>query len=61
MIIESLPKSPPDTAKLWAAIPAETRKHLLSDVWGGKCQHEVRITNYSGTDKGDDILLVGKC
>jgi len=59
--IESLPKFTPDAAKLWAAIPADTRKKLLSNVWCGKCQHEVTINNYSGTDKGDDILLVGKC
>jgi uncharacterized CHY-type Zn-finger protein len=61
MPIESLPKFTPPAAKLWAAIPSDTRKQLLSNVWCGKCQHEVTITNYSGTDKGDNILLVGKC
>lgn len=38
-----------------------TQKHLLSNVWCGKCRHEVIITNYSGAVKAGDLLLVGKC
>ena len=61
MIIESLPKFTPDAAKLWAAIPLDVRKELLTNVWCGKCQHEVTITNFTGTVKAGDLLLVGKC
>ena len=61
MTIESIPKFTPPAAKLWAAILSETRKMLLSNVWCGKCRHEVTITNFSSTVKGGDVLLVGKC
>lgn len=61
MITESIPKFTAAAAKLWAAIPADTQKHLLSNVWCGKCRHEVIITNYSGTVKAGNLLLVGKC
>lgn len=61
MTIESLPKFTHPAAKLWAAIPADTQKHLLSNVWCGKCRHEVTITNFSGAVKAGDLLLVGKC
>jgi hypothetical protein len=33
----------------------------LSNVWCGQCRHETTITNFSGTIKGGDLLLVGKC
>lgn len=59
--IESLPKFTALAAKLWAAIPADTRKQLLSNVWCGKCRHEVTITNFSGAVRSGDLLLVGKC
>jgi hypothetical protein len=61
MTVESIPKFTPAAAKLWEAIPAETRKMLLSNVWCGTCGHEVTITNFSGTVKGGDLLLVGFC
>jgi hypothetical protein len=61
MTIESIPNFTKPAAKLWAAIPADTRKQLLSNVWCGKCQHEVTITNFSGAVKAGDLLLVGKC
>ena len=61
MPTESLPKFTPPAAKLWAAISADTRKQLLSNVWCGKCHHEVTITNFTGTVKASDLLLVGKC
>ena len=48
-------------AKHWTAIPNEIQKSILSDVWCGKCRHEVTITNFSGAIKGGDLLLVGKC
>jgi hypothetical protein len=34
---------------------------LLSNVWCGKCRHEVTITNFSGAVKAGDLLLVGLC
>jgi len=61
MTIESIPKFTTPAAKLWAAIPAEAKKKILTNVWCGKCQHEVIITNYSETVKAGDLLLVGKC
>ncbi len=42
-----------------AAIPPETRKLLLSNVWCSTCRHEATITNFTGAVKGGDLLLVG--
>lgn len=61
MAIESIPEFTAPAAKLWAAIPTDTRKMLLSNVWCGKCCHAVTITNFSGAVKAGDLLLVGKC
>ena len=60
MTIESLPNFTAPASKLWAEIPADTQKGLLSNVWCGKCQHEVTMINFSGTVKGKSLLLVGK-
>lgn len=59
--IESTSKFTAPAAKLWANIPADTRKLLLSNVWCGKCRDETTITNLSGVVRGSDLLLVGKC
>ena len=61
MPVESIPQFTPPAAKLWEAIPADARKRLLSNVWCGKCRHEVTITNFTGAVKAGDLLLVGKC
>ena len=61
MPVESFPKFTDPAAKLWAAIPNQTRKLLLSNVWCGKCRHEVTITNFSGAVRAGDLLLVGLC
>lgn len=61
MPIESIPKFTAPAAKLWEGIPAATRKLVLSNVWCGKCRVAVTITNFSGTVKAGDLLLVGKC
>lgn len=61
MTIESIPKFTAPAAKLWAKMPTDVRKLYLSNVWCGKCRHEVTITNFSGTVKGGDLLLVGQC
>ena len=61
MSIDSIPKFTPQAAKLWKAIPAETRKLLLSNVWCGACRHKVTIARFSGTVKAGRLLLVGQC
>jgi hypothetical protein len=61
MSIESLPSFTPDARKRWESIPAEIRQRLLTNVWCGQCRREVTITNFSGTLKGEDLLLKGKC
>jgi hypothetical protein len=61
MTIESIPKFTTPASKLWATILIETKKQLLSNVWCGKCRHEITITNFSGAIKAGDLLLVGKC
>ena len=59
--VESLPTFTEPARQRWEAIPADIRQRLLSNVWCGCCRHEVTITNFSGTIKGRDLLLVGKC
>ena len=61
MSIESIPKFTGPAAKLWAHIPADLKKQLLSNVWCGKCRHEVTITNFTGAVNVGDFLLVGSC
>ena len=61
MTIESIPKFTGPAAKLWATIPADKKKLLLSNVWCGKCRHGVTITNFTGAVKASDLLLVGLC
>ena len=61
MTVESIPSFTAPAAKLWAAIPSDARKGLLSNVWCGKCRHGATITNYSGAVKAGDLLLVGLC
>lgn len=61
MPVESIPQFTDPAAKLWAAIPNNTKKLLLSNVWCGKCHHEVPITNFSGAVKAGNLLLVGLC
>ncbi|MBI3481223.1 MAG: hypothetical protein HY016_12860 [Nitrosomonadales bacterium] len=61
MTIESTPKFTAPAAKLWATLPGDTRKQLLSNVWCGKCRHEVTISNFSGAVKAGNLLLVGVC
>lgn len=61
MSVESFPKFTPPAAKLWADIPAQTRKQLLSNVWCGRCKHSVTIKNFSGVVRANNLLLVGQC
>lgn len=61
MPIESRPIFTKPARERWESIPADIRQRLLSNVWCGYCCHETTITNFSGTMKGGDLLLVGKC
>ncbi|MFZ5482907.1 MAG: hypothetical protein ACOZB0_01640 [Pseudomonadota bacterium] len=61
MGVESLPNFTPPARQRWESIPAQIRQRLLANVWCGRCSHEVTITNFSGTIKGGNLLLVGKC
>lgn len=59
--VESFPTFTKPARQRWESIPAEIRQRLLSDVWCGQCSHGTTITCFSGTIKGDDLLLVGQC
>ena len=59
--VHRIPKFTTPAAKLWAAIPADTRKLILANVWCGKCSQGVTITDFSGAVKGGDLLLSGSC
>ena len=61
MAVESLPTFTKPARQRWDSIPTNIRQRLLSIVWCGSCRHEVTITHFSGTIKGGDLLLVGKC
>jgi len=59
--IESLPTFTKPARQRWESIPSDIRQRLLSNVWCGHCSHETTIANFTGTLKGGDWLLVGKC
>lgn len=61
MGVESLPDFTLPARLRRESLPAQIRQRLLANVWCGQCRHEVTITNFSGTIKGGDLLLVGKC
>lgn len=61
MRVETLPCFTTPAARLWEAIPTDTRKLLTSHVWCGTCRREVTITNFSGTVRPEGLLLVGRC
>ncbi|MCY0853523.1 hypothetical protein [Cupriavidus sp. D39] len=61
MGVESLPDFTEPARLRWKSIPANIRQRLLANVWCAHCRHEVTITHFSGTIKGGDLLLVGKC
>ena len=61
MAIESLPTFTKSARQRWESIPANIRQRRLSNVWCGQYCHETTITSFSGTLKGGDLLLVGKC
>jgi hypothetical protein len=59
--VEHLPTFTKPARQSWDSIPADIRQRLLSNVWCGQCRHETSITNFTGTLKGGDLLLVGQC
>lgn len=59
--VESLPTFTEPARQRWESIPTHIRQRLLTNVWCGHCGHEVTITDFSGTMKGRDLLLVGRC
>lgn len=61
MAIESLQTFTKPARQRWESIPADIRQWPLSNVWCEQCRHETTIANFSGTLKGGDVLLVGKC
>lgn len=61
MPVESLPAFTRPAGLRWEAIPPDIRQRLLTNVWCAHCRHETTITSLSGTIKGGDLLLVGKC
>ncbi len=61
MTIESLPTFTKLARQRWESIPADIRQRLMSNVWCGQCRHETTITDFSGTIKDGDLLLVGEC
>lgn len=61
MRVVSLPDFTPAALQRWESIPVDMRQRLLANVWCAHCRHEVTITNFSGTLKDGNLLLVGKC
>ena len=59
--VESFPNFTHPARQRWDSIPADIRQRLLSNVWCGQCRHETTITNFTGTLKGGNLLLVGQC
>ena len=59
--VESLPTFTKAARQRWESIPSHVRQRLLTNVWCGHCGHEIAITDISGTMKGRDLLLVGRC
>lgn len=61
MSCSSLPSVVTPARYRWESIPANIRQRLLANAWCGQCRNEVTITNFTGTLKGGNLLLVGRC
>ena len=61
MGVESLPEFTRPARRRWESIPAHIRQRRLSYLWCGHGGHQAIITDISGTMKGRDLLLVGRC
>ena len=60
MAVQNLPDFTRPARQRWESIPTDIRQRLLANVWCG-ARHEVTITNFTGTIKSGNLLLVGKC
>ena len=49
-----------EALELWQALPADTRRMLLSNVWCGECRKAVTIVDYHAELKGV-VVLQGFC
>lgn len=61
MTIEALTNFSPPARYLRESISASIRQRLLANVWCGQFRNEVTITNFTGTLRGGNLLLVGRC
>lgn len=61
MHVDTAPDFTPTALHRWKAIPSESRKRLLTNVWCVRCRHEVTMNHYSGTLRDANLLLVGRC
>ena len=61
MTTKPTPQFTDAAAQLWATVPADTQKQLLSNVWCASCGRGVIIKNFTGVLKNADLLLVGNC
>lgn len=61
MTIESLPAFTTAARRRWDHISTDVRQRLLANVWCGNCGRATTITNFRGTIKNGDLLLLGKC
>lgn len=61
MNVENIPKFTRPAAKLWAKVPSEFKKRLLSKLWCAQCCGAVTITDFTGKVIGGDLLLEGQC
>lgn len=58
----SVGKFTTQAAVLWGAIPLETQKRILMNVFCVACRKAVQIINYTGNvKKNGDLFLEGSC
>lgn len=62
MTVEPIPpKFTRPAARIWNAITADDQQILVSSAWCSKCRQEVTVSDYSGSVKAGNIVLVGTC
>ncbi len=47
--------------KIWQALPAETKRAVLGNVWCSECRTSVTICDYSAHLNGNAVVLQGFC
>jgi hypothetical protein len=48
-------------SKFWNAMPVRERQQILANVYCVRCGGSVSIADASGTIKGGNLMLEGKC